>query len=76
MFLSNTRGYPAKISNTAGTYLCNNIMYLNLHEYKIPAGFIHIPASHSLAIHSKKEMASWSDEDLLKAVKVIVGTLV
>jgi pyroglutamyl-peptidase len=51
-------------------------MYLVLHEYKIPAGFIHIPASHRLKIHSKKEIASWSDVDLLNLVKVIVGTLV
>lgn len=41
----NERGLPAKISNTAGTYLCNHIMYLLLHELKErPAGFVHIPA--------------------------------
>lgn len=71
------KGYPAKISNTAGTYLCNNIMYVVLNELQSlkPAGFIHIPASHELAVHSQKEMSSWSDNDLLEAVKIIVSTL-
>ncbi|MGR7909359.1 pyroglutamyl-peptidase I [Lysinibacillus capsici] len=51
-------GYPAEISNTAGTYLCNNIMYEGLayaqqHE-GVRAGFIHIPASFELAIQHGK----------------------
>lgn len=68
-------GYPAKISDTAGTYLCNNIMYVILHEANVPAGFVHIPASHELVLHSKKEMPSWSDQDLLSAVKIMIKTL-
>ena len=28
----NVLGYPASISNTAGTYLCNNVMYEGLHH--------------------------------------------
>ncbi|MBT2690543.1 pyroglutamyl-peptidase I [Bacillus sp. ISL-47] len=73
-------GYPAAVSNTAGTYLCNNVMYSVLHELKlsgkdIPAGFVHIPASHALAAASKKSMASWSDADLLKAITLIIEEL-
>lgn len=73
-------GYPAAISNTAGTYLCNNVMYSVLHELKssgkeIPAGFVHIPASHALAAASKKSMASWSDGDLLQAITLIIEEL-
>ncbi|MEH7300019.1 pyroglutamyl-peptidase I [Neobacillus drentensis] len=72
----NESGYPAKISNTAGTYLCNNVMYVVLHEVKDrPVGFVHIPASHELVLSGKKEMPSWSDRDLLEAVKVMIGTL-
>lgn len=42
------RGIPASVSNTAGTYVCNHIMYTALHyaSAKMPhvkAGFIHIP---------------------------------
>jgi pyroglutamyl-peptidase len=40
---------PVYISNTAGTYVCNNVMYHTLHFLKtnkldhIDAGFIHLP---------------------------------
>ena len=42
------KGIPAGISNTAGTYVCNHIMYVGLHlvetEYpQLKAGFIHVP---------------------------------
>ncbi len=39
---------PAYISNTAGTYVCNNIFYHTMHyidqnDLQIKAGFIHVP---------------------------------
>jgi len=37
---------PGHISNTAGTYLCNQLFYLACAEGRergIPAGFIHVP---------------------------------
>ncbi|WP_417898665.1 pyroglutamyl-peptidase I [Bacillus haimaensis] len=74
-------GYPAKVSNTAGTYLCNNVMYAILHkiaeEHKqdqIKAGFIHIPASHDLAIQLKNS-PSWSQRDLTEAIRLALQTL-
>lgn len=74
------KGYPASISNSAGTYLCNNVMYTVLHELKekkvdIPAGFVHVPASHELVIGEKKAMPSWSSRDLHEAVKIMIKTL-
>ncbi|WP_042463402.1 pyroglutamyl-peptidase I [Neobacillus dielmonensis] len=71
-------GYPAEISNTAGTYLCNNVMYTVLHALKdknVPAGFVHIPASHELAVNQKKRIPSWSSRDLLEAVKIMINVL-
>ncbi|MEC1177363.1 pyroglutamyl-peptidase I [Metasolibacillus meyeri] len=70
-------GYPAAISNTAGAYVCNLVMYTLLHETKgtIPAGFIHIPASHHLAIEEGK-VPSWSQADLNAAIKLCIETLV
>jgi len=72
-------GIPAAISNTAGTYLCNHVMYRMLHHLEstnsnIPAGFIHIPASHELAL-SKPELPSWPMVHLIEAVKVLIETL-
>ncbi|MCT1538818.1 MULTISPECIES: pyroglutamyl-peptidase I [Lysinibacillus] len=68
-------GYPAEISNTAGTYLCNNIMYVGLayaqqHE-GVRAGFIHIPASFELAIQHGK-IPGWSIRDLVAAVQLCI----
>ena len=39
------RGIPARLSNTAGTYLCNAAMYRLLGRLPsdMPAGFIHLP---------------------------------
>lgn len=72
-------GLPATISNTAGAYLCNNIMYRSLHYAKqqqksVRAGFIHIPASHTLAVE-QTNIPSWSEEDLRKAILICIEVL-
>lgn len=72
-------GLPAKISNTAGTYLCNHVMYQSLHYAKkenkqMPSGFIHIPASHELAIEHGR-IPSWSHEDLVKGIITCIKVL-
>ena len=70
----NTAGFPAAISNSAGTYLCNNIMYEGLyyaanHESIQAAGFIHIPASFELAIQHGR-IPGWSRRDLEAAIEL------
>ncbi|WP_404459833.1 pyroglutamyl-peptidase I [Sutcliffiella horikoshii] len=90
----NENNFPAKISNTAGTYLCNNVMYAALHKLaqqgtggaanptdtdepntaQIPAGFIHIPASHQLATQLNNT-PSWSQTDLTAAIKLTIETM-
>lgn len=72
-------GYPASISNSAGTYVCNQVMYRVLHHLQETkqskqAGFIHVPANHSLALHMGK-IPSWSQQDLQEAVQVIINHL-
>ena len=47
-------GVPASLSNTAGTFVCNDLMYglldhLAITGRRIPAGFIHIPATPAQA---------------------------
>ncbi|WP_019415568.1 pyroglutamyl-peptidase I [Paenisporosarcina sp. TG20] len=73
------KGYPAEISNTAGTYLCNNVMYEGLHyaaqnKSSMKSGFIHIPASHELALQHGK-IPSISHEDLLNSVRICIEVL-
>ena len=39
-------GLPGKISNTAGTFVCNDTLYTLLHYYRhtpVRVGFIHVP---------------------------------
>ncbi len=54
-------GIPAAISNTAGTYLCNDISYTTLHALArrglaIPTGFIHLPFLPSMvSAHALEE---------------------
>lgn len=72
-------GLPAEISNTAGTYLCNHVMYQALHYAKIqnkkmPSGFIHMPASHELAIQHG-QIPSWSHQNLKKGVSTCIQVL-
>lgn len=72
-------GLPADISNTAGAYLCNNIMYRALHYANVQqpgmlAGFIHIPASHELAVEHGR-VPSWSHEDLKRGIVACIEVL-
>lgn len=69
---------PASISNTAGTYLCNNLMYSELYylqekQLNIPAGFVHVPPSHEIGIAQK--VPSWQQEDITRAVHIIIENL-
>ncbi|MGN7296735.1 pyroglutamyl-peptidase I [Ferdinandcohnia sp. SAFN-114] len=73
------KGYPAAVSNTAGTYLCNNVMYSVLHKIEqeqlpMRAGFIHIPASHELAL-KKSGIPSWSLADLTESIRAMIEVL-
>lgn len=39
-------GLPAAVSNTAGTFVCNDVLYTLLHHFSgthVRAGFIHVP---------------------------------
>lgn len=70
---------PAKISNTAGTYLCNQTMYTVRHHIEtnkldMISGFVHIPAHHELALDNPK-LPSWSVKDLEEAVRIIIGEI-
>lgn len=39
-------GYPGAVSNSAGTFVCNDVLYTLLHRYhatSVQVGFIHVP---------------------------------
>lgn len=67
---------PSSISNTAGTYICNNTMYALLDRLqqkgeKTLAGFVHFPASTRLSA-LKPALPSLPQETLLDALRIIV----
>ncbi|ADU31234.1 pyroglutamyl-peptidase I [Evansella cellulosilytica] len=69
-------GIPAQISNTAGTYICNNTLYsvlnvINNEKLSVKAGFIHVPASPNMVV-KKPQIPSMSIELQEKAVKRLV----
>lgn len=73
-------GIPASISNTAGTFVCNHIMYslLYLNDKKnlgIKGGFIHVPYIPKQTVE-KKNTASMSLEDIKNGIKYAIEAVV
>ena len=76
----NEAGIPASVSNTAGTFVCNHLMYGILHyieQHKLPiqAGFIHIPYLPQQAVNHRRA-PSMSLTDMVSALRVAVETAV
>ena len=69
---------PAAISNTAGTFVCNHIMYETLYLSKtkfnnISAGFIHIPYIRE-QVKNKPDTPFMELEMIINALKIIIET--
>ena len=67
-------GVPAYVSNTAGTYLCNQTMYTTLHRLQqrglaIPAGFIHLPQSAAMVAASGLDQPSMDLPLMIRAIE-------
>lgn len=43
-------GIPASLSNSAGTFVCNSVMYRLLESTTVPAGFIHVPSEETMDV--------------------------
>ena len=75
----NKKGIPASVSYTAGTYVCNNIMYAGLYfiNKKYPhmrGGFIHVPFITEQAV-GKKDTASMSLENIVTALEAAIQAI-
>lgn len=69
-------GIPASVSNTAGTFVCNHVMYGVLHmihtEYpNVRGGFIHVPYIPA-QVTSKANMPSMSQSDITKGLALCI----
>jgi pyroglutamyl-peptidase len=71
---------PAELSLTAGSYLCNLVFYILMHEIethnlKTRAGFIHLPALPEQAASSKSSIPSMAMEHIHKAAHLLIAEL-
>ena len=73
-------GIPAYISNTAGTYLCNQTLYTTLHTVQHEpdpprVGFIHVPLLPAMVAATGLEQPSMDLPLMLRAVEIALGVV-
>ena len=71
---------PAAVSNTAGTFVCNHVMYGALHYAatkapKLKAGFVHIPYLPMQTV-DKPTMPSMSQDEIVKGLTALIKTVI
>ena len=68
-------GLPGKVSNTAGTFVCNDTLFRLLHHYartRTRVGFIHVPY---LPEQAKEDTPCMSLADIIAALSAAIGVL-
>jgi pyroglutamyl-peptidase len=73
-------GIPAYVSNTAGTYLCNQTLYTTLHRlaparHPVAAGFVHLPLSPAMVAASGQDLPSLDVGLAARAVEIALGII-
>ena len=71
-------GIPAAVSFTAGTYVCNTLMYCALRiasPLSIPAGFIHLPLSSEIAAAEHKTSPVLPQDTLTQGILLCLDCL-
>lgn len=70
---------PASVSNSAGTFVCNHIMYQDLYLAEkygdIKAGFIHVPFLTEQVV-DKPNTASMSLDDIVRGLNAAIRAIV
>ena len=73
-------GLPSSLSNSAGTYVCNHLMYGVLYHIEkswpgVRAGFMHVPFMHE-QVRTRPDTPSLSREDIVKGIEAAVEAIV
>jgi pyroglutamyl-peptidase len=77
-------GLPGHISNTAGLYVCNFVMYRARHwltaqgKGAVPCGFLHLPANPAVALavpEDRPPLPYLPQEEITRAVRVALGVV-
>ncbi len=70
-------GIPASVSNTAGTYVCNHLMYgvlhfLSINQSNIRGGFMHVPFVTSQVVNRPTQAPSLSSEEIALGIEAAI----
>lgn len=73
-------GIPVELSLSAGSYLCNEVMYAALHAcatrgLRIPVGFVHLPRLPEQALERPRGQATMEATTSARAVSILLGEL-
>lgn len=71
-------GLPASVSNTAGTFVCNHLMYGVLHTLaksypSVRGGFMHVPFAHSQTL--ERSAPSMSIPDIAHGIEAAIAAI-
>ena len=71
-------GIPAEVSNTAGTFVCNELMFSVLHALKTEfpdtvGGFMHVPFIPEQAANKPANMPSMNLGDIVSAIEAAIS---
>jgi pyroglutamyl-peptidase len=73
-------GIPAQLSYSAGTFLCNQVMYemlcyIHKHQLHTPAGFIHLPLLPQQTAGKRPLPPSMSLEMMVMGITAVIHTI-
>lgn len=68
-------GLPAALSNSAGTYVCNHLLYyIQINALPIKAGFIHVPYIPEQTVE-KKDKPSLALSEIVRGLKASIEAI-
>jgi pyroglutamyl-peptidase len=75
-------GVPCSLSNSAGTFLCNEVMYVALHHLgtvskrrPVPCGFIHVPSLPEQTVGSPRPRPSMDAATTTRGIAAAIACL-
>ena len=73
-------GLPASVSNTAGTFVCNHLMYGVLHHLAthcpgVRGGFMHVPFEPSQTANRSVPAPSMNRQDIARGIEAAIAAI-
>ena len=69
-------GFPASLSQTAGTYVCNHLFYGLMHfladRAPVRGGFVHVPYCEEQSAHSPNPSSGLASETVARALELLI----